>query len=125
MENANNSAVARWGGAVMDKTKFVLLRLPNGSKLHVEVTDLNEPGAEGDTERAVAGFAGLPLKHLMDPIEGVSQEIAKVLNRIGPKKASIEFGIEVGLEAGQLTALLVKGNGKANLKITLHWEHEA
>jgi hypothetical protein len=31
-------------------------------------------------------------------------------------------GLGVGVEAGQLTALLVKGSGKANLKITLTWE---
>jgi hypothetical protein len=38
-----------------------------------------------------------------------------------PHKASVEFGLEVALEAGQLTALLVKGSGTSNLKITLEW----
>ncbi len=42
--------------------------------------------------------------------------------RVGPSKGSVEFGVEVGVEAGQLTALIVKGSGTANLKIALHWE---
>lgn len=33
----------------------------------------------------------------------------------------MEFGLEVALESGQLTAVLVKGSAKANLKITLEW----
>jgi len=33
----------------------------------------------------------------------------------------VEFGLEVALESGQLTAVLVKGSAKANLKITLEW----
>ena len=30
-------------------------------------------------------------------------------------------GVQVGIESGKLTALLVKGTGNANLKITLEW----
>ncbi len=44
------------------------------------------------------------------------------LARVKPTKASVELGLEIGVEAGQLTALLVKGTGKANLKITLQWD---
>jgi hypothetical protein len=35
-----------------------------------------------------------------------------------------EFGVEFGYESGQLTALIVKGTGKANLKITMEWTKE-
>ena len=31
------------------------------------------------------------------------------------------LGIEVAVESGQLTALIVKGSGKANLEITMEW----
>ena len=48
--------------------------------------------------------------------------VQAALVKVKPAKASVELGLEVGLEAGQLTALLVKGSGKANLKITLTWE---
>ena len=43
------------------------------------------------------------------------------LQKVKPRAASVEFGLEIGIESGQLTALLVKGTGTANLKITLEW----
>jgi hypothetical protein len=30
--------------------------------------------------------------------------------------------MELAIESGQLTAIIVKGSGKANLEITLEWE---
>lgn len=50
--------------------------------------------------------------------------IAEPLQKVKPKKASVKFGMEMALESGQLTALVVKGSGKANLEITLEWEHQ-
>jgi hypothetical protein len=40
---------------------------------------------------------------------------------VQPSKATVEFGIELGIEPGKLTALLVQGTSKANLKINLEW----
>jgi Trypsin-co-occurring domain 1 len=34
----------------------------------------------------------------------------------------VEFGIDVGIESGKLTALICKGSGNASLKITLEFE---
>jgi hypothetical protein len=39
-----------------------------------------------------------------------------------PSKATVTFGIDVAVEPGQLTAMLVKGGGNATLEITLEWE---
>ncbi len=59
---------------------------------------------------------------LTNALEGIAAAFSETMTRIQPKKASVEFGVEVGLESGKLTALLVKGTGKANLKVTLVWE---
>jgi hypothetical protein len=40
---------------------------------------------------------------------------------VQPKKATVEFGVEVTVKSGKLTALIVEGEGKGNLKITLEW----
>jgi Trypsin-co-occurring domain 1 len=40
---------------------------------------------------------------------------------VQPDKISVKVGIEVAVESGQLTALIVKGSGKANLEITMEW----
>jgi hypothetical protein len=67
--------------------------------------------------------AKLPrFEDVTEAVEGIAAAFSETMARIQPKKASVEFGVEVGLESGQLTALLVKGTGKANLKITLQWE---
>jgi hypothetical protein len=48
--------------------------------------------------------------------------VAAPLKKARPKKATVKFGMEMAIEAGQLTAVIVKGSGKANLEITLEWE---
>jgi hypothetical protein len=56
-----------------------------------------------------------------DSLESLTKALRTTIQKIAPTKASIEFGIEIGVESGKLTALLVKGSGKANLKVTLEW----
>ncbi len=48
--------------------------------------------------------------------------IATPIQNARPKKATVKFGMELAIESGQLTAVIVKGSGKANLEITLEWE---
>jgi hypothetical protein len=54
-------------------------------------------------------------------IEGIAEMVTGALQKVAPDKAAIEFGLEVGPESGNVTALWVKGTGKANLKIKLEW----
>ena len=51
--------------------------------------------------------------------------VVTAVQKVAPTKASVEFGIEVAVEPGKVTALWVKGSGKANLKITLEWADSA
>jgi Trypsin-co-occurring domain 1 len=60
-------------------------------------------------------------KEVTDAVEGIAESFVTTLRKVKPRKASVEFGLEVALEAGHLTALLVKGSGASNLKITLEW----
>ena len=108
-------------------TEIAIRQLPavlsNGSRLQIEVSDLDGSSRDPDTEAPVAGLQALPFRTITPAIEGLATEMVQLLQRIGPSAAAIEFGIEMGLESGQLTAILVKGTGKANLKVTLHWDH--
>lgn len=97
--------------------KLVPVSLPNGARVRVEVTDL---GGAGGFESA--GFDAYKFDGVIAAVEGIASAVQTALEKVGPKKASVELGLELGVEAGQLTALLVKGTGKANLKIILHWE---
>ncbi|OKS86731.1 hypothetical protein RG47T_2188 [Mucilaginibacter polytrichastri] len=57
-------------------------------------------------------------------IQLLSSSLLEMLKSVSPTKASLEFGIELSVESGKLTSLIVKGSGKGNIKITLEWEKE-
>jgi hypothetical protein len=98
------------------RTTIVPVLLPNGREMRVEATLL--PGEEE------VAFKSFPAEEIFDAVEGIAQAVVTTLQKVKPRKASVELGLEVGLEAGQLTALLVKGTGTANLKLTLEWGGE-
>lgn len=102
-----------------DETQIVRVRLPNGAIARMEATVVAAPVDE--EERRIALVADYPFEGVLNVVEGMASATWDVLKKIAPDKASVEFGVEVGLENGKLTGLFVKGSGKANLKITLEW----
>lgn len=100
-----------------EESKIVRAVVANERTIGIEVTPIE--GGQAIDERV----ANLPkdFGQLVNSIEDISRSLYEAIKKVGSKKASVEFGVEVGLESGQLTALLVKGTGKANLKITLEW----
>ena len=90
------------------------LKLSNGTEIKVEAINLG-----GETRAGVGDV--LDFEEVTDAIEGIATSITTTLNKVKPKKASVEFGVKIGVESGKLTTLLVKGSGEANLKITLEW----
>lgn len=76
-------------------------------------------------EQDVGVLPDLSFDGVVDSIEAITQKLTTALAKARPDSATLEFGIDVGLESGQLTALLVKGSGTAAIKITLVWEGTA
>ena len=95
------------------RSETVPVQLPNGAIVKVEVTS---------SGREDVSFEPKQFQPVADAIEGVVQMIATPIQKVRPKKATVKFGMELAIEAGQLTAVIVKGSGKANLEITLEWE---
>jgi hypothetical protein len=95
-------------------TRFVPVTLPYGQQVQVEASTPDSLEAARFEPNVFDGVIGA--------IEGVALAVQNALAKVRPAKASAELGLEVGVEGGQLIALLVKGSGKANLKITLTWE---
>lgn len=89
------------------------LELSNGRTVQVEVTP---------TGRSDVAFDRKAFKEVTDTLESIVTDVAATIHKAMPTKATIKFGIDVGLESGQLTTVIVKGSGKANLEITLEWE---
>ena len=97
------------------RSETVPVQLPNGEIVKVEVTN---------TGREDVSFDPKQFQPVADEIEGVVQMIAAPIQKVRPKKATVKFGMELAIESGQLTAIIVKGSGKANLEITLEWESQ-
>jgi hypothetical protein len=98
----------------MEDRDFVTVDLGDGVTVLAEV-DVADPEADVSiTDR-------LPFEDVGKAIDAISQRMLESVRRAKPRKATVEFGVAVGVEAGQLTALLVKGQGTATLKIMLEW----
>jgi hypothetical protein len=96
------------------RTEIVPVALADGTTIQIQATALG-----GEEEVA---FGVLSFDDVRQAIRGIAREIGGVLAEVQPRKASVEFGLEVGIAAGQLTALWVKGTGTASMKITLEWD---
>jgi hypothetical protein len=111
-----------------DTSLKVPVVLSNGAKIRIEATsprrtaqgesDASYPWGGGERE-----VASIPTSFddITKAIEGIAEALSATVARIKPKKTSVEFGLEVVAEASGLSALIVKGSGTANLKVTLEW----
>ena len=82
--------------------------------LSVEAVDL------GGNEK-VADFSSAQLDRVAAQVQSVGRKLGAAITGVGAKAGKVEFGVEFGVESGELTALLVKGTGKATLNVTLEW----
>ena len=96
----------------MEQTTIIPLELSDGTIVRVEATPI------GDQEIA---FGNRPFKEATDAIKAIAKELSGVWQEVKPDKATIKFGLEIAIESGQITTLIVKGSSKANLEITLEW----
>ena len=97
------------------KTEIISAELEGGISISIEATPLGG-------EELVGALPGPhAFKEVTDTVEGLARAMIGTLKKVRPRTATVEFGLQIGVESGKLTALLVKGTGSANLKITLEW----
>ncbi|MBW4614806.1 MAG: hypothetical protein KME21_16325 [Desmonostoc vinosum HA7617-LM4] len=94
------------------QTRIISVELTDGTNIRVEATPIGE--------RKI-NFQTRPFNEVTVGIESLSKEIAETLQKVKPDKASVRFGIDIGIESGKLIPLLVKGTSTANIEITLEW----
>ncbi len=94
------------------------IKLPNKAVIHIEATALRGLNTRQEVVDLQQVFS---FKAIREAIQGISWQVANAIESTRPQKASVEFGIDVGVKNGKLTAVLVKGSGQTNLKITLEW----
>jgi Trypsin-co-occurring domain 1 len=90
--------------------------LPNGS----EISILVQKGANASAD--IAAVDRLDLDGVSRALSGLAQLTRDAVAHVAPDSATVEFGLDVKLESGKLTGLLVSGSGEARLKVTLTWK---
>jgi Trypsin-co-occurring domain 1 len=103
--------------AVADQ-RVVSAVLPNGARIEVEAVSTG--GAQDISKGRV-----LRLDEVGSAVEGMATLVKDALVKAAPDTAQVEFGMNVKVESGKLTALLVGGSAAASLKITLGWGNAA
>lgn len=98
------------------RNEIVPVKLENGNVIWVQVV-----GKSGEEDVV---FEELAFSHIMKSIPDIAGALYKSVDAITPQKVSIEFGLSVGIESGQLTTVLVQGTGSANVVIKLEWSRE-
>lgn len=100
------------------QTKIIPVELSDGTLIKIEATPIGEQRVS---------YQSRPFKEATATIRSIAYEIASTLQSvkedIQPDKVSIKLGLEVAIESGQLTALIVKGSSKANFEITIEWSN--
>jgi hypothetical protein len=96
-------------------TELISVDLGDGVMAQVEVTETGR-------EKVRAGT--LPFESVGRAIAKIAQVIAAPIQAAKPTKATVKYGLAIGIEQGSLVAAIVRGTGTANLEITLEWENK-
>ena len=105
--------------SVSHRSQLIEVQLEDGTRIKVSATTLG--GSQNVSDKSSI----FSFDEIANTIGSIAKSISGVLQQVKPDKATIEFGIEVGVESGKLTALLVKGTTTANLKVSLEWNHSS
>ena len=99
------------------RTHWQKIELPTQENTKVCLEVLHHGGRE-----EVGLLDSIPFDQVTEVLGEIAQGIGKTIEKAKPSKATVELGIEFGLENGKLVALIARGTGKANLKIGLEWK---
>jgi Trypsin-co-occurring domain 1 len=101
-----------------DRTEWQPITLPGPEGRRIYIEALSRGGRE-----EVGLLESIPFEQVAELVSSIASGIGEQLKKVKPQKATLELGIEFGLENGKLVGLIARGCGKANLKISLAWEH--
>jgi len=99
-----------------ERTDWQPIELDDGAKAYLEVIP------RGGREE-VGILDAIPFERVVEALGQIANGVGGAIEKAKPSKAAVETGVEFGLEAGKLVTLIARGTGKANLKVTLEWDH--
>lgn len=98
------------------KSKPIQINLEQGLNIFIEPNNLNP------TEHFISDEEiEIPQKQIENVIKSTASFIANSINQFDASSLKLEFGIDFILKTGKITSLIVSGETKAALKITVEW----
>lgn len=95
----------------------------DGGVLYVEARPLDVPTDRTDDLEGLGGAGRMPdLSGVTAALASFAEQLGGALHRAAPDRATVEFGCQLGLQGGKLTALVVQGTVDASLRVTLEWD---
>jgi hypothetical protein len=77
--------------------------------------------AGGESDIAIPTFTTEELKTAVTSLATLLNDALRV---ISAEKVTVEFGLQVGVEAGQLISLVTKGTVASNFRIAVEWTRQ-
>jgi hypothetical protein len=100
---------------VEQRTRVVPVQVDDGTEVMFVTT---VPGREED----VAAFAATySFRRVAESISALSKSLRATIDSAHPDRATVEFGVELSVEASELLALVVQGSAAGNIRVTLEW----
>jgi len=96
--------------------RIIEVALPNGATTLVRAIDV-DGGATKTNFGDKFDFA-----EVASTLEGLTDALRASLVRAAPDNVTVQLGLELAVKAGKLAALIVEGEGKGSLAITLEWQ---
>ena len=101
-----------------ERTKPVTVKLDDNTTIQFETTVARGEKDISDTKMV------MEYEKFSMSVEKIASQTIEPLKKLQAKKVTLKMGLALGLESGGLTAMLVKGTGKANMEVTIEWENE-
>lgn len=101
-------------------TRVVEVTLPNKTIALVRAVDVEGVGASKTGFRDKFDFGDVA-----SMLEGLSDGLRSALEKAAPGKVTVELAIELAVKSGKLTGLVVEGEGKGALTVTLEWNRDS
>jgi hypothetical protein len=97
--------------------QVVEIALANGSTALARVSTVDGVGAMKASAVPRLDFADLGAV-----LEGITETIRGALTKAAPDAVTVSLGLELAVKNGKLSGLIVEGQGKGSLAITLEWQ---
>ena len=101
-----------------EQTKPITVKLDDQTTIQFETTVPRGEQDISDTKMV------MEYEKFSMSVEKIASQTIEPLKKLQAKKITLKMGLALGIESGGLTAMIVKGTGKANMEVTIEWEND-